>query len=143
MDPLRARVIRLAYQNPDLRPQLLPLVKKADEFSPEEEAVILWDSTFEREYNAVLKRWFDRYYRGLMDLDQKLHFWFYERPDNLQNTPVGEMPNLKGMKDALFYRRRKMVNDLTVSLKELLDGTDMTDELNEVLLRFNRAYSER
>lgn len=147
MDTLRSRVIRLAHTKPELRPHLLPLLKTADDLSPEEKVMVLWDSRYERLFEGVLKVWLDRYDRRVDAVAEgykkALRFWFFERKGNFMGTPEEEAPNFKGIKDALFHRRRKMLRDLE-DLRAKLNFEDMEflADLYDVVDDFATDFSE-
>lgn len=145
MTPLRSRAIRLAYENPDLRPYLLPILKNAGEdeaFSADEEAFLLWSRKYRSRQEALLRNWEDRYDRELNEtgdallsdleaLKNLVRFWFWKREGNYMETPIEEAPGFDGARGAMFYRRRKAladVEEIKNRMKERIDSIDILDD---------------
>lgn len=147
MPTLRSRTIRLAFTNPDLRPQLLPLLAKTAigyGVEEEEEGALLWRRKYERAYDDTLQSYLDRYPGTLDEMKALLRFWFHTREGNFRDTPFDELPNVKAMMNALFHRRKKMLWDLDKAQKSLDWGSDeMLETLNDIILRFHQEFSSR
>lgn len=143
---LRSSVIRLAHAQPDLRPHLLPLLKQADSAEDDEEveAALLWRRKYERDYDSVLQAYLDKYVSALDEMKSLLRFWFFTRNGNFRDTPFAELPNIAGMKSALFHRRKKMLWDLNKE-KSSLDWNEdeMLNKLDSIIDAYDRDFSAR
>ena len=148
MPTLRSRTIRLAFTHPELRPQLLPLLKRADEDDYESvdeiEAASLWRRKYEQPYDAVLQAYLDRYTDTLDEMKRVLRFWFLTRDGNFRDTPFAELPKVEAMKNALFHRRKKMLWDLDRASATLdWGGDEMLSQLNRIIDRFHQEFTSR
>lgn len=134
MTTLRSRAIRLAHQQPALRPHLIPLLKNAsdDDFTEEEEAFVLWNRVYRRRQEALLRKWEARYDREidairgpiLPDVDELkrlIRVWFWERSGNYLETPGEEAPNFEGAASAMFHRRRKALLEVADAKKRITE----------------------
>lgn len=135
MTTLRSRIIRLAHQQPALRPHLIPLLKNAsddDDITEEEEAFVLWNRVYRRRQEALLRKWEARYDREIdairepvrPDVDELkglIRFWFWERSGNYLETPGEEAPNFEGAASAMFHRRRKALLEVADVKKRIIE----------------------
>jgi hypothetical protein len=162
---LRSSLIRMAHTQPELRPHLLPLLKKGasddldDELSPEENAVLLWERKYRTRQEALLRVWESEYDRRLESLGDDLlsdleslkklvRFWFWERKGNYLETPVEEAPDFEGARGAMFHRRRKALADVKAVADRMaarlssvgLFGDDFLNGLYRELDQYERSF---
>jgi hypothetical protein len=101
MTPLRSKLIRLAYEKPDLRPHILPLVRTATE-DEEETAILVWDARFDRKYQGMIDRW-----EGALGAPPRsVHFW----ADLLRKLPQDAAFNYSMMSQDLDFRGGKLMD---------------------------------